>query len=269
MNLNFKNSVGFLTFPAFSKFPFVKHCFTTRIGGISRGIYKSMNLGFSNGDSTDNVIENYKILCNAVGFKLESLVASAQNHETYIRNVTKKDKGVGILRPRDIDSVDGLVTNEKGITLSTYYADCVPLFFLDPVKRVIALAHAGWRGTVSKIAEKMVFKMKSDYGCCAQDIIVGIGPSIGACCYEVSCDVAKKFMELQLDETSKILKEMPYKKYKLDLWEANRQILIKSGIEKDNIWVTDLCTNCNHDLLISHRYTKGKRGVMAAMMCLI
>ena len=160
MRLNFKEGVGYLTFPALESYPFVRHAFSTRLGGVSKDEFFSMNLSFHRGDPDENVLENYRRICGAAGFPYEGLTASAQDHHTFIRRVGRQDRGVGIFRPRDLESVDGLVTDEPDVVLVTYYADCVPLYFLDPEKRVIGLAHGGWRGTAGRIGRKMVEKMK-------------------------------------------------------------------------------------------------------------
>lgn len=269
MHLNFKNGVGYLTFPSLERFDFVRHAFSTRLGGVSRDEFFSMNLSFHRGDPQENVLENYRRICDAAGLPYDGLVASAQDHHTVIRRVGEKEKGIGVFRPRDMESVDGLVTDEPGVVLVTYYADCVPLYFLDPVKRVIGLAHGGWRGTVGEIGREMVRKMEREFDCRPEDILGAIGPSIGPCCYEVDKPVAKEFLALSHLEPERFVMSRGEGKYMLDLWEANRQILVSAGIRPENIAVTDLCTRCNHDLLISHRATGGKRGGMAAMMCLV
>lgn len=269
MRLNFKEGVGYLTFPALESYPFVRHAFSTRLGGVSKDEFFSMNLSFHRGDPDENVLENYRRICGAAGFPYEGLTASAQDHHTFIRRVGRQDRGVGIFRPRDLESVDGLVTDEPDVVLVTYYADCVPLYFLDPEKRVIGLAHGGWRGTAGRIGRKMVEKMKAEYGCRPERIIGAIGPSIGACCYEVDEPVAREFLALSDLETERFVMDKKNGKYSLDLWEANRQIMVRAGMRPENITVTDLCTRCNHDWLISHRATGGKRGGMAAMMCLV
>lgn len=266
MRLQVKNAVGFLTFPAFEKIPFVRHAFSTRLGGVSEGEFFSMNLSFHRGDPEENVQENYRRLCAAVGFSYDSLTASAQDHHTVIRDVTEREKGIGIYRPKDMQSVDGLVTDVPGVTLVTYYADCTPLFFIDPKRRVIGLAHAGWRGTVGRIGEKMIDKMAGGYGCKREDILCGIGPAIGPCCYEVDTPVASQFLVLTDLEPEVFLDEKGGGKYMLNLWECNRRILLRAGVLEENISVSDLCTRCNHDLLWSHRATGGKRGGLAALM---
>ncbi len=268
MNLNFNNAVAYLTFKDFEKYDFVKHAFSTRISGVSQNEFASMNLSFNRGDPKENVIENYHRFCKAVELDFSSLVASSQDHGTYIREVNEKDKGIGIWREKDIKSVDGLVTDVKNVTLVTYYADCVPLFFIDPVNRVVGLAHSGWRGTLSMIGGKMIEKMNTSYNCDVSNIVVGIGPSIGPCCYEVDFNVASEFYQIKEFGVSECIKKMNNNKYMLNLWEINRKILLNSGVLEKNIIVTDLCTSCNSDLLFSHRKTGGKRGGMAAMICI-
>lgn len=266
MHLNFKDGVGFLTFPSLEAIPFVRHAFTTRVGGVSKGEFTSMNLSFGRGDQEENVQENYRRICDAAGFVYDGLVASAQDHHTYVRRVGAAEKGIGIYRPRDLKSVDGLLTNESGITLVTYYADCVPLFFVDPVKRAVGLAHAGWRGTAGRIGEETVRRMTEEFGSRPQDILAAVGPSIGPCCYEVDEPVAREFLAMKDLKPEEFVTTKAGNKYMLNLWEANRRILQNAGVLPEHLSVTDLCTKCNHDLLISHRATGGKRGGMAAMM---
>ena len=240
--LNFVDGVGFLQFPALLELDFIKHAFSTRIGGISGGEYKSMNLNFNRGDDPENVIENYRIFCAAAGFDINSLVSSSQDHNTFVRNVTKADCGTGILRPHDIKSVDALITNEPGVTLVTHYADCTPLLFADPEKRVIALAHAGWRGTIGKIGEATVRKMHDDYGCDLSDIIAVVGPAIGPCCYEVDSPVFEEFASLTELKPAYFTKPLGHGKYLIDLKETNRRMLMDAGLLSINITISDVCT---------------------------
>lgn len=227
-----------------------------------------MNLSFGRGDDEEHVMENYRRICRAADLPFEGLVASAQDHHTMVRRVGKAQAGIGIWKPKDLPSVDGLITDEPGVTLVTYYADCVPLFFLDPVHRAIGLAHAGWRGTVARIGEEMVRRMEQEFGTRPQDLIAAVGPSIGPCCYEVDQPVQRQFSQLTEIHPEECLTDKGNGKYMLNLWEVNRRILEKAGILPGHLSVTDLCTRCQHDLLISHRATGGKRGGMAALMCL-
>ncbi len=268
MNFNERSGVAYLTSPSFERFGFVRHAFSTRLGGVSQNEYASMNLNFGRGDPDETVMENYRRFCLAAGFDSRTLVASAQDHHTFIRRVTSENYGNGIWKPRDMQSVDGLITNEPNVTLVTYYADCVPLFFLDPQKRAIGLAHAGWRGTVAKIGEKAVEAMEREFGSDPKKILAAVGPSIGPCCFEVDAPVYDEFIKLMELAPQEFITEKGGGKYMIDLWEANRRVLMNAGIPAENISVAQLCTKCNAEWLFSHRASGGKRGGLAAMMCI-
>lgn len=265
--LNEKNGVVYITFPKLSEAGVVHGC-STRIGGVSEGHLGSMNLSYSRGDDPDKVYENYRRIGEAIGFPQDQLVLSAQIHETKIRLVTREDCGDGILRPT-VPGIDALVTKEKGIPMATSYADCVPLLFYDPVCQVIAMAHAGWRGTVAEIGRKTIEFMQEHFQCEPANIIAAIGPSICRSCYEVSEDVALQFERLfSKEEIPLIMDDKGNGKYQLDLWKANELILLKAGIRKENLDITDLCTCCNHEVLFSHRASKGRRGNLNCFMML-
>ena len=266
MTLHEKDNVKFLTYNKLSQIPFIHHAFSTRHGGVSKGIFESMNFSFAN-DDRESVLQNYRRFCNAVGFEFDTLVASSQDHNTFVRVCTKDNCGIGITRKKDIESVDALVTNEQGVTLVTYYADCTPLFFVDTKRKAIGLAHAGWRGTVGKIGQKVIDKMVENYGTDPKDVVCAIGPAISLCCYEVDKACADNFYALGLDD-SKFVFPKEDGKFMIDLLETNRQILMSCGVKEENITVSDLCTKCNSDLLWSHRATNGKRGTMSAFMTL-
>lgn len=263
------NGVPFLRFKKLEQTNKVIHGFSTRLGGVSTGIYESMNLNFNRGDKEEAVRENFKRFCNSLGVAPESMVFSDQIHEDVIRVVTKEDCGKGYNKESDIKGIDGLITNEPGVTLVTSYADCVPLYFLDPVKSCIGLSHAGWRGTVKRIGPKTVKKMQEVFGCVPSDIIVGIGPSIGQCCFEVSEDVKIEVEKAtNHDIIDKIKKNTDNGKYHIDLWALNAYLLEEAGIKAENIIRTDICTMCHSDILFSHRATNGQRGGLVAMMAL-
>lgn len=247
----------------------VTHGFTTRHGGVSKGIFSTMNMSFTRGDDPDAVIENYKRICGALGTDYKKCVLSHQTHTTNIRIVTEEDAGKGIVTERDYDDIDGLITNVKGLTLVTQYADCVCLLFYDPVKRVVATSHAGWRGTAQMIGKKTIEKMCEHFGCNPKDIKAGIAPSIGPCCFEVDQPVYDEFIKMQGIDLNLIINDDGNGKYHIDLWEANRQTLLLAGLSPENISLTDLCTKCLHDDFFSHRYTNGKRGNLAALIALI
>lgn len=266
MSLNKKNGVPFLTFNKLTEIPFITHGFSTKHGGVSKGEFSTMNLAFNRGDNPLHVTENYKRLANAIGVSFDDMVASAQDHNTVVRVVTEKEKGIGITRPRDLESVDALVTNTKNVVLVTYYADCTPMFFVDTKKRVIALAHGGWRGTAACIAQKVVFSMQNNFNTNPKDLQVCIGPAIAACCYEVDEECFSAFKQLKGVSVENIAAEKGNGKYMLNLPQVNKQILTYTGVPCENITVSDVCTQCNSSLLWSHRATNGKRGTMAAVM---
>lgn len=266
MKLNNENSVPYLTYNSLEEVSFIKHAFSTRLGGVSEGIFSSMNLAFNRGDNPDNVVENYKRLCKSAGLDFNTLVASAQDHHTFVRPVTSENIGIGITKPRDMQSVDALITNEKNVTLVTYYADCTPLFFVDTKNKAIGLAHAGWRGTVGRIGQRVVEKMTELYGTDPANLLCAIGPAISKCCYEVDKACADEFYKLSDLDNSKFIFPKENEKYYLDLLECNRQILTRAGVSEKNITISDLCTKCNSSLLWSHRATNGQRGTMCAMM---
>lgn len=268
MTLKNENTVPYLVYNSLEEINFIKHGFSTRLGGVSEGIFSTMNMAFNRGDNPDSVTENYRRLCGSVGLDFESLTASAQDHHTFVRKVTKADRGVGIYRPRDMQSVDALITNERGVTLVTYYADCTPLFFVDTKNKAIGLAHAGWRGTVGRIGQKVVEKMTAEFGTNPEDLVCAVGPAISKCCYEVDKTCADEFYALTDLDNSTFIFPKENNKFMLDLLETNRQILVKAGVKAENITLSDLCTRCNSDLLWSHRATNGQRGTMCAVMCL-
>ncbi len=267
MTLNTVKNVPYLTYNSFSRLKGIRHAFSTRLGGASTGEFAEMNLAFGRGDSRETVLENYRIFCNAAGFSTESLTASAQDHHTFVRHVTAENRGVGIYKPRDMQSVDGLITNETGVTLVTYYADCTPLFFADVKRRAIGLAHAGWRGTAGKIGKEVVRRLNDEFGSEPRDLICAIGPAISKCCYEVDEPVVKEF-QAAFDSCEDFIFDNGGGKYMLDLLQANRRTLIDCGVPDKNITVCDLCTRCNSELLWSHRATGGRRGTMAAFLAL-
>ena len=261
--------VLYLTYPLLESTGIIKHGFSTRVGGVSQGVLSTMNLSFSRGDDENAVRENFRRMADALDVEEDSFVFSQQTHTTNVRKVTLEDKGKGLTRKLDYQDIDGLITNVPGLCLSTFYADCVPLYFVDPVKKAIGLSHSGWRGTVGKIGCVTVQKKQEEYGSNPENIIAAIGPSICQDCYEVSEDV---IVEFQNHFDKKYWKELYYKKengkYQLNLWKANEIVLEEAGVLKEHIAVTNLCTCCNHETLFSHRASKGKRGNLAAFLAL-
>lgn len=260
-----ENGVGLLRFPVLCEAP-VRHAFSTRIGGISENEFAAMNLGFGRGDTDANVEENYRIFAEAIGVDPQSFVAGAQDHHTNIRKVDIADCGIGIWKPKDMDSIDGLCTNSAGVTLVIYCADCVPLYYYDRVKHVIGLAHAGWKGTAAGMAAEMVKKLRAEYGCAPQDLTVCIGPSISREGFEVDAPVAEIFSALPEHET--FVEDTGNNKFHIDLWECNRRFLLQTGVPSEQIHIGGVCTMQNSDLIFSHRKTQGKRGSNCAVLAL-
>ncbi len=270
----------YLSFPAIAQTGVAAAYYSTRIGGASRGDFGTVNFSFKRGDEAESVLENYRRMAKVINedsgslvqITNDSFVVASQTHTTNIRVVTETDRGKGVTRERDYADVDGLITNVPGVVLTTFHADCVPIYIVDPTHRAIGLAHSGWKGTVGKIAINTLSMMRDYYGTDARECTCAIGPSICADCYEIGEDVAEKirvgFNATHYDP-SKILYPGMGSKYQLDLWEACRQTLVYSGVPKENITVTDICTKCNDEFVFSHRTAGNKRGTNAAFLCIV
>ncbi len=257
----------FLEYPLFADTGMVRHGFSTRLGGVSEGCFSSLNLSFGRGDREEAVRENFRRIASAIGVRCEDMVFSKQTHTTNVQAVTEKDRGMGILRPTEYQDVDGMATDIPGICLVTFYADCVPLFFVDPVKKAIGLSHSGWRGTVGKIGKAAVELMEREFGSDPADILAAVGPSICQDCYEVSEDVIEKFQE-NFEECywKQLFFQKKNGKYQLNLWKANEIIFAEAGILPEHMAVTNVCTHCNSHVLYSHRTMGTQRGSLAAFL---
>ena len=271
MRRNRSGKVEYLTFLLLEETGIVRHLFSTRMGGVSEGIFSSMNLSYTRGDDKEAVDENYRRIAQTLGCEVTDIVCSDQTHTTNIRVVKAEDKGKGILFPKDYTDIDGMITNVEGIVLATFYADCVPLFFVDTKRRAVGLSHSGWRGTAGRMGARTIEAMGREYGTRPEDVVAAIGPSICRDCYEVSKDVADIFLR-EFDKPGQdkaILDEKGGGKYQLDLWEANRIVLLEAGVPMEHIQVTDICTCCNPFFLFSHRASQGKRGNLGAFLGLL
>lgn len=267
--INFNNGVPYISYRILDDIPWLKNAVSTRLGGVSKDYLASMNLGFNRGDLDENVIRNHEIFANVIGVNPKNIVTGNQTHTTNVKVVTKDDCGKGIYRDRNYKDIDGLITNEKGIVLATYYADCVPLLIVDTKNKAIGLSHSGWRGTVGKIGKVTIEKMGELYGTKPEDIVACIGPSICQKCYEISEEVAVQFKEAFPDNIKEILIDKGNGKYQLDLWECNRINFKEAGVLPENIKVTDICTCHNTDVLFSHRGHNGKRGNLGAFLSIV
>ena len=225
-----ENGVTFLSFPLLERTGLVKHAFSTRLGGVSQGDFATMNFSFTRGDDREAVLENYSRMAGALGVC------------------------------RDI----------PGMTLVTFFADCVPLYFLDPVHKAIGLSHSGWRGTVKRMGAVTLSEMERAFGTRPNEVLACVGPSICKDCYEVGDDVAGEFeAAFSAAACARMLTPKKNKKFFLDLWEANRTVLLEAGVREDHLSVTDICTYCNPGLLFSHRRSAERRGNLCAFLSLI
>ncbi|MBQ1347974.1 MAG: peptidoglycan editing factor PgeF, partial [Aeriscardovia sp.] len=242
---------------------------STRLGGVSKGDTASMNLSFGAcGDSRENVLENYRRLGEALGFEVEQLVATRQVHSKKVTRVGRELCGNGILKPNAFDGMDGLVTDEPGVILAVFMADCVPILFVDPVRRAVGACHSGWRGTVQKICQETVNLMEESFGTKREELIACIGPSICQDCYEVDEPVREAFLEAFPEEALSFF-FAPGRmegRYQLSLWEANRYLLKEARLREENIHLPGICPCCNPQLLFSHRASQGRRGVLGAFV---
>jgi len=235
-----------------------------RGGGVSTGPWTSLNLALHVGDEADAVLENRRRLSLAAGFAPEAWTCAEQTHENRVRLVTASDRGAGRLsRETAFPATDALITREAGILLVTFHADCVPIFFFDPARRAVGLAHAGWRGTASRVAIRTVEAMEEAFGTRPGDLLAAIGPSIGPCCYEVGEDVAGA---IGVPEATREAGGRAGGRFLLDLKEANRQFMIKAGLAPNRIEVSGYCTCCRTDLFFSHRGEGGRTGRLAAFI---
>ena len=258
----------YLSLKALEETGLVVNGFSTRMGGASQGKFATMNFSYSRGDDPAHVLENYTRMAHALGVERDKMVVSWQTHTTNVRLVTEEDAGKGVILERDYRDVDGLICDIPGITLVTFYADCVPLYFFDRRKRAIGLSHSGWRGTVARMGQVTLEAMRDSFGTRPEDVIACVGPSICGKCYEVGEEVAEAFRKgfSQADWTRFLTADGKPGKYQLDLWKANAVILKEAGVPGENITVTNICTRCNHPYLFSHRVCGEDRGNLAAFL---
>lgn len=238
------------------------HCFTTRLGGVSQGHLQSLNIGTSRGDAPENVLENYRRLGSSLGFDIHNLVLSRQTHSDIVHVVTEKDRGAGLFAP-PLPDCDALITNTPGIALVVFTADCTPILFWDTQTGSVGAAHAGWRGTASGIAARVVEAMGREYGSKPENIRAAIGPNIGYCHFETDEDVPQA-MRAAFGPDAEAWITSNGEKYFLDLKAINRLVLNRAGVE--TVEMSDACTVCQCERFWSHRVTKGLRGSQGAII---
>jgi len=262
-----KDSSGFsyFQFENFHKFQNINHFVTTRDGGVSNGAYQSLNLGYGTEDLSLSVLENRHILAQKMGIPLDNFVMCNQVHGKTVKVVTKEDKSKGaFFKDSALLATDGMITNIPDICLFVMGADCVPLLFFDPVQKVIGATHAGWRGTVQKIGIETVQLMVNTYNCSLDNIMVGIGPSIGNCCYNVGGEVIDEVLRTFGTTDHFINFNNETAEAHFDLWYANKYQLKEIGIKDENIEISGLCTKCNSHTFFSSRAGNGVTGRFGA-----
>lgn len=267
-NLISKNGINYYTFEPLNIYNNIVHGFSTRIGGTSLKPYATLNLGLHVGDKKEDVIKNRERFCNCLGFSLSDTVSLKQVHGNKIFVINEKARGLGSISYEDaLGSGDGIITNIPGILLMTYYADCVPIYLYDPVTNSIGLAHAGWKGTVLKIAKTIVEQMSATFGAKPVNCIAIIGPSIGQCCYQVDNTVIEQ-VKKSFNRWNELFSQLDEHNAYLNLWLANKISLLESGLLNKNIHISNLCTSCLEDHFFSHRRDKGKTGRMTAAIAI-
>ena len=272
--VEYKISTGILPMvesPLFQRETGLQHGFSTRKGGVSKEHLASLNLSFSVEDAKENVLENFRRIGERFEKTPEDFVLSKQSHETKVLKVGAKDRGKGITKDRDYEGIDALITDEKGIILSCFSADCVPILFYDPIHKAVGACHSGWRGTKGKILQNVVEEMRQHFSSNPAEILVAIGPSICKEQYVVSEDLALSFLEDYPDlgeDTASPIHRISKDKFQLDLWDLNRRIALDSGIREEHISISGYCTMENPELFFSHRYSQGRRGLQGAFICL-
>lgn len=270
MYLKEAQGVPYFVFRNLEDTKLVRHGFSTRMGGVSKGHLAELNLSFTRGDDPERVRENFTRIGNAMGFDTGSLVLSQQTHTTNVRVATEEDRGSGFTKPLRYTDVDGLITNVPGLMLATFYADCVPLFFVDPVHRAVGLSHSGWKGTVGRMGKATVERMTEIFGTRPEEVLAAVGPSICQDCYEVSEDVASAFRKEFRDQADeRLLYQKENGRYQLNLWRANEIVLLEAGVRPEHLAITNVCTCCNPELMFSHRASQGRRGNLGAFLGLL
>lgn len=265
--VNKKADLHYIEFKNLKKFDnILAHCFTTRLGGVSTGECSTLNLSFNRNDSRSNVVRNYHILADALGVDFDKMVLSNQIHDNKIRYIGADDAGKGLSKESDIVGYDGLTTNVPGIPLVTFYADCVPVLILDPVKKAITAVHSGWKSTLENISSEALKLMKEIYNSNMEELQIAIGPSICKSCFEVGEEVYKLFVNKYAWCNTYIEKQN--EKYCIDLQQIIRKVLMDGGVPEENILLSDVCTKCNKDVFFSYRGDQRKTGSLAAVMML-
>ena len=264
-----QNNIVYFSYNLFTPFKSMSSAVSSRSGGVSSKPYASLNLALSVGDDPASVMTNRRLLCNAIGIELDAMTVAQLIQGTHIEVVTSSSRGLAVAEKaqRFVDT-DGLITNLADVPLFIFIADCAVLSFFDPNRKVIGLGHAGWRGTVGGMARKMVEAMNAAFDCNPSDLLVGVSPSIGPCCYQVREDVVTAFHNAFPDQADAFFLQQPDGSIHLDMWQALTNQLRSSGIQEDHIELAGICTACHTDIFYSNRAEGGKTGRFTGMISL-
>ena len=260
--INRKDALEYLT----STLLPVRHCFSTRYGGVSTGDLSSLNLGANRGDAPENVKENYKRICAAMGVDTSSLVFARQTHSDIVLRVDTANCGEGLTRT-DYPVRDGLITNTPGVSLVVFTADCAPVLLYDPKNQAIGAVHSGWRGTTQCITTRAVEAMQAAFGTDPKDLLCAIGPAIGKCCFETHADVPEA-MRASMGEAADVAIFPKGEKFLVDNRELIRLQLLSCGAKDQNIDISTDCTACEPERFWSYRKVGNARGALAAIISL-
>lgn len=264
-NIQKHNDLEYITFPILESFTNIAHGFTTRNKGMSSPPFNSLNMATNQEDDLYLVKQNYELLSNALNLKPNfHILKQVHGSDGYIVDTSNFES---ILNPSLFQNGDYLITNTPGIILSLQFADCVPIILFDPTLNIVALAHAGWKGTLSRISSKVVSKMISVFNSKPKDIIAVIGPSISPNDFEVGSEVFDKFASVDIFNDSNILLKNKTS-LKIDLWNANKKDLIEIGLLEENIQISNLST-LSSSFLFSYRRDNGNTGRMCSFITLL
>ncbi len=256
-----------MTCDALAETGLVRHGFSTRRCGVSTGRFASLNLGRHTEDDQACVLTNFSLFARDIGADVSKMVLPRQIHSTKVLSVTAEDAGKGVVRESDLPDADALLTNERGLCLATFYADCTPVLLFDPVKQVIGAVHSGWRGTLGQIAKTAVLAMAECYGSDPADVLAAMGPSIKRCHFEVDEDVYRLFLE-QFGKSAEKHTIFRNQKYYIDTDAINIHSMQEAGVLASNISTCPRCTYCEQEMFFSHR-REGSTGRMSAVIELL
>lgn len=260
-----RNSIQFLSLQHWLK-EGVNVAFSTRHGGVSDGVYDSLNMGLHVGDRNELVLENRSRFLAVFEAQLDNVVCCQQVHGNVVTRVDRNDLGRGARQlSAAIPNSDAMITNERGLYLLSFYADCVPVYLYDPVNRAIGIAHCGWKGTMGRIALHTLAALQKEYGTSAPEVQVFIGPGIGPCCFQIQPDLAEK-VNAEFPSLHDIITYNDNESCNWDLQATNRKLLMEIGVQASHISTCEICTACHTDIFYSHRREKGKTGRLGALI---